>query len=525
MFSKKRKHLFAGVLPVVFMGLLILPLVSLAAVKEVTLFPDSAKVEETAKVSLQTTGANKNQVIIVLPPQADPESLMVSPPPASHIRIDDIQIKPVTRVDENRIAQLRAQLKKSQNEKKEMQGRLKALDIQLQFWQAQTKAKTKTVTEADTLASAIGRNSRKIYSEKNALETELEKIEKQIKEIQDQLNQAAGKSEKAWEAAVTLSGVMPNDAVLNYSYMLGGCGWQPLYRLEALPSLSGILFSWDADIWQSTGEDWKLVQIHLATLQPVRTITPPELPPWVIKPRTAVIYKSARREERSAPAMLALEAANDAVAGQSEPVETAHTTYSVWSLGKKTITAGDRQRLKIKEETWPAQFLFLARPSVSPQAFLEAKIKLPQPVEIPSGQATFVIDGAMIGKRPFALAGTEADIYFGNSPFITVSTSTVADLSGATKFFQNKQTRQWKWLIEVKNAGHVPVRLRIEEPVPQPRDERIKLSFKHQPEPSEKDGNKFIWLVDVPAMQKKSIETGVELEAPKDMPIDFGWRR
>jgi len=166
MFSKKRKHLFAGVLPVVFMGLLILPLVSLAAVKEVTLFPDSAKVEETAKVSLQTTGANKNQVIIVLPPQADPESLMVSPPPASRIRIDDIQIKPVTRVDENRIAQLRAQLKKSQNEKKEMQGRLKALDIQLQFWQAQTKAKTKTVTEADTLASAIGRNSRKIYSEK-----------------------------------------------------------------------------------------------------------------------------------------------------------------------------------------------------------------------------------------------------------------------------------------------------------------------------------------------------------------------
>ncbi|RPH87813.1 MAG: DUF4139 domain-containing protein, partial [Deltaproteobacteria bacterium] len=74
-------------------------------------------------------------------------------------------------------------------------------------------------------------------------------------------------------------------------------------------------------------------------------------------------------------------------------------------------------------------------------------------------------------------------------------------------------------------AGNTPVRLRIEEPVPEPRDERIKLTFKHNPEPSEKDTTKFVWLVDLPALQKKNIETGVELEAPKDMPIDFGWRR
>lgn len=135
------------------------------------------------------------------------------------------------------------------------------------------------MTEADTLASAIGRSSRKIFSEKNAVEAEMENIDKQIKEIQENLDRAAGKSEKAWEATVTLSGTAPRDAFLNYSYTLGGCGWQPLYRMEALPSSASVLFSWDAEIWQSTGEEWKMAQIHLATLQPVRTITPPELPP------------------------------------------------------------------------------------------------------------------------------------------------------------------------------------------------------------------------------------------------------
>jgi len=498
-----------------------MPVVSSGMVKEVTLFPDSAKVEETHRITSQPSETNNHQTIIILPSQADPESLIVSPP-TGRIKINDVQVKTIERVDEKRIAALRGQIKKLQHDKKEMQARLQALDVQLLFWQAQTKAKTKTVADADNLASAIGRNSRKIYSEKYSVDTELEKINKQIKELQDQLTQAAGKNEKGWEATITLTGPVTNNSFLSYTYTLGGCGWRPLYRLEATPSAKNILFSWDAEIWQSTGEDWKLVQINLATLQPVQTITPPELPQWVIKPKTDVIYKKASRQKMAAAPMMAeMASASD----EAAPVESAHTTYSVWALGKKTLTAGNRQRLKIKEEVWPAQFLFLARPSQSPQAFLQAQIKLSQPIDIPSGQATFVIDDAIIGKRTFALAGSEADIYFGNSPFVSVTSSTKTDKSDASRFLQNKQMRHWQWLIEAKNAGNKPVKLRIEEPVPQPRDERIILTFKHNPEPSEKDNTKFVWLLDLPALQKKNIETGVDLEAPKDMNVDFGWRR
>jgi uncharacterized protein (TIGR02231 family) len=523
MFLPEIKHSFTIALTVMVIYCLTMPAVSSGTVKEVTLFPDSAKIEETVKINSQSAGNSNHQVLIILPSQADPESLIVSPP-SGRMKIDDVQIKSIERVDEKRIAALRGQIKKIQNEKKEMQARLQALDVQLLFWHAQTKAKTKTVVDADNLAAAIGRNSRKIYAEKYSVEEELGKIDKQIKELQDQLTRAAGKNEKVLEATITLSGPVTNNSFLNYTYTLGGCGWRPLYRLEAAPSAKSILFSWNAEIWQSTGEDWKLVQINLATLQPVRTITPPELPQWIIKQKTPILYKSARREKSAlaaAPMMAEMSNAPD----EAEPVETTHATYSVWSLGKKNVAAGSQQRLKIKEETWPAQFLFLARPSQSPQAFLQAQIKLPQPVEIPSGQATFIIDGAMIGKRPFSLAGTEADIYFGNSPFITVTSSTTADQSGVARIFQSKQTRQWQWLIEAKNAGKSPIRLRIEEPAPQARDERIILTFKHNPEPSEKDTAKFVWLLDLPALQKKNIETGVALEAPKDMNIDFGWRR
>jgi uncharacterized protein (TIGR02231 family) len=394
----------------------------------------------------------------------------------------------------------------------------------MQFWQMQTKARTKSIAEADNLAAAIGRGVRKAGQEKFAAEAEIEKIDKRSKELQENLNSATGKKETAWEATLTFSGPSQSDIILLYNYNLSGCGWLPLYRIEALPAENRLAFSWEAQMWQSSGEDWKQVQVNLATLQPVITATPPDLPPWIIRPRSAPVYKSARKEKATGASMEKnAPAGDDTQAFAAE--ETPQTTYSLWSVGKKNIAAGTRQRLKIKEENWPAEFLFLARPSISPQAFVRASVKFDKPVEMPSGEALFLIDGAILGKREFSLAGSEGTFFFGTSPFISVTTTTLADKSGAKTVFQNKQTRIWQWLMEAKNSGNVDIKLRIEEPLPQARDERIHLTFKSSPEPLEKNPGNFVWIIDLAARQKRTIENTIELEAPKELLLDFGWRR
>jgi hypothetical protein len=137
----------------------------------------------------------------------------------------------------------------------------------------------------------------------------------------------------------------------------------------------------------------------------------------------------------------------------------------------------------------------------------------------------FLIDGAVLGKRNFTLAGAEGLLFFGTSPLISVTSSTLADKSGAKTVFQNKQTQLWQWLIEANNSSSNNIKLRIEEPAPQARDERIRLTFKQNPEPLEKDHTKFVWIIDVPARQKITIQNEVQLEAPKDLDLDLGWRR
>jgi uncharacterized protein (TIGR02231 family) len=500
--------------------ILLFPISSIATVKEVTLFPNSAKISETAKINPQCD-KGKCLSVITLPSQADPESLVVSLPPQSRVKIEDVQVKPIQVQDEIKIADLRKQIAGREEERKEMLAKLQALEVQLQFWQAQTKAKTKTLADTSKLADAIGKNVRRDHQEKLTIETQLEKIDQNIKKLKEELNQAAGKKETAWEITLTTSGSGQNEIALSYTYSLAGCGWLPLYRIEALPADKIISFSWDAEIWQSSGEDWKQVQLNVATLQPIINVAPPELPEWIIKPR--VLYKASRSKNIATAPLMEKEASDNEALG-AMPAETQNTTYSIWSLGKKNIPAGYRQRLKIKDESWPAEFLFLARPAINPQAFVRALVKLDKPAEIPSGQAIFVIDGAILGKREFSFAGSEGELFFGTSPLISVTSSTIADQSGEKTIFQDKQTRSWQWLIEAKNSSNADIKLRIEEPVPQARNKKIKLNFKQNPEPAEKDHAKFVWLLDVPAGQKKTIQNNIELDAPNDINIDFGWR-
>ena len=127
--------------------ILLFPVVSMATVKEVTLFPNSAKITAAAKIKPQCD-KEKCKSVITLPPQADSESLVISLAPEDRVKIEDIQVKSVGVQDETKIAALRRQIAGLQDEKKEKQAKLQALDAQLEFWQAQTKAKTKTVADS-----------------------------------------------------------------------------------------------------------------------------------------------------------------------------------------------------------------------------------------------------------------------------------------------------------------------------------------------------------------------------------------
>jgi uncharacterized protein (TIGR02231 family) len=522
---KQRMMTLTSVLAVLFV---FPPLEAWSAPKEVTLFPDSAQVVEATKVKLQAEGKDLRKAIFVLPAQADPETLSTRLPDGSKMKIEDQTWRQIVRQDDVRISDIRKQIEKVRNDRRSLQATIQSLNTQIQFWQLQTKAKMKTLSDANNVSAAIGKNIKKTYQDKLNQELDLEKLDKQIKELQDELDRMAGRKETAWEVTVLLSGPQAVEMVLTYTYSVSGCGWLPLYRLEASPKDKKISFTWEAEIWQSSGQDWSQVITNLATLKPLPSILPSDLPPWVIKPRSEIRYRLETKAARAKAAENydeALGSANEEVPAPASPLQIRQSTYAVWQIGRKNIPVGLRQRVKLQEETWPAEFAYLIRPSLSSRAFVKASIRLPESKEVPSGSATFMIDGAILGKRNFSLAGQESTLFFGVDPLITAERSLLSKKSGGKGILTDKQTYAWEWRIDVKNIRDDFVRVIIEEPNPQPRDERIKLTLKHDPEPSEKTPLSLIWNLDLTSGQKKSIASFVRLEAPGDMNLDLGWQR
>ena len=81
------------------------------------------------------------------------------------------------------------------------------------------------------------------------------------------------------------------------------------------------------------------------------------------------------------------------------------------------------------------------------------------------------------------------------------------------------------WTLTVRNAAARPVQVRIEEPRPLPRDERIVVELTAKPEPlAEDDPEILAWNATVPAGGESVIALSLKMEAPEDLRIDPGWR-
>jgi hypothetical protein len=165
------------------------------------------------------------------------------------------------------------------------------------------------------------------------------------------------------------------------------------------------------------------------------------------------------------------------------------------------------------------------RPSLDTKAFVQARAEFKEARELPPGTAFFLLDGAMVDQREFSLSGREGTMFFGTDPLLTCETTLGDKKTGEKGLFGQKQSFVRQWTLTVRNASARPVQVRIEEPRPLPRDERITLELKAKPEPlTEDDPEIMAWNATVPAGGQSVVELDLKMTAPEDLHVDPGWR-
>lgn len=519
-------------------ALLLIPALSWAVPVRVTLFPTSALVEETGRVASASNkegsltqedlrvlevipSAEKDgfsSVILTLPGQANPATLRFGRLPAGTAIAD---LTWIMRQEQNQtaLATLNTRLAELKTQRNAILAEQDGIRGRMAFWQAQTEPVQQSVTALRELAAEVGSTLRADSGKLRDLDQKLTDVNTRIATTENEIAQAAGQDRSVWDVTVLFTGQPPKE--LTYDYTLSDCGWTPLYRLEAKPKERSIDFSWQAKVWQRSGQDWTKVILHLATMPPDSQSAPGDLPPWEIRP-LEIYHKAA-----GAPTMMAMRAESLDVAEAPAPMpeEVRHTTYAAWDMGQRALPAGETRVFEIRRETWPATFIHLLRPSLDSKAYVQATASFDQPKDLPLGSAFFLIDGATVDQREFSLSGKEATMFFGADPLLTCETTLYEKKTGDKGLFKQKQTFVRQWAMTIRNASAHHLQYRLEEPKPLPRDERITLDLAATPAPLQEEKPEILaWNGTVNAGSAQTVSLTLTFEAPEDLALDPGWR-
>lgn len=183
----KRKSVLIGIL-----AILICHLYSPAEAGDVTLCPSYALGSENSRdKSVQDAGSHR-KFAFALPAGADPDSLRTELAAGRPLKSEDRKYRQVNVSDNPEADTLQRRMKKLKDERISLKAAIEGHDAQIQFWQAQTKAKTKTAADASNLAAAIFKNTKKAWQDKLTLQAELETVDRKIKELQKEIDQTAG---------------------------------------------------------------------------------------------------------------------------------------------------------------------------------------------------------------------------------------------------------------------------------------------------------------------------------------------
>lgn len=116
-----------------------------------------------------------------------------------------------------------------------------------------------------------------------ALMKKYRRFDERVRQLRSQLQQGGKDISKArGEIVFELECKRAQNANIALSYITGQASWFPLYDIRAKDVKSDIELVYRARVSQSTGEDWKQVQLTLSNGDPSASGSLPVLPPWYL---------------------------------------------------------------------------------------------------------------------------------------------------------------------------------------------------------------------------------------------------
>jgi uncharacterized protein (TIGR02231 family) len=394
-----------------------------------------------------------------------------------------------------------------------------------------------SMIELKTMADFYRTRLTDIVSSRMKEDALLKKLSEKLVRLQQQLNeQNELYSRNTSEIVITVSADAAGSADFTVNYIVANAGWNAVYDLRAINTKSPVQLSYKANVFQSTGEEWKNVRLKLSTANPSLGGLKPELVAWYLDFYQPVYsntdadrrYKKGAMN-RSAPApQAAMDKAQEVEVNEAQSVSSFVSTiqtslntefdialpYTVSSTNKPTL-------VDIRNHELKADYSYSVAPKLDADAFLMARATGWEDFSLLPGEANVFFEGTFVAKSyidPNSIKDTLA-ISLGRDKRIVVKRQKLKDFS-SRKLIGTNQRESYAYEISVRNTKSEPVKISVEDQVPVSQNSQIEVTVidvggaKYN-----KDSGKITWEMNLQPNETKKVVYKFDLKYPKDRTI------
>lgn len=498
-----------------------------------TVYSQGAQITRVAKFNLDK-GENK-VVFTNLPPNIDESSIQVNCSDATILSVSN---------QKNMLDSLTQspEYLKLQNKKKDLEKRLKL-----------ERALLQTIdTEKDVLLSnkkLVGDQGVKLEDLKNSLiyfRTRLEELERsrvdkleliagleeELRRVEEQLQGLSSqKIRNTSEVLVSFSVAQSISATATIKYFTQDAAWYPTYDVRVNSINDPLNITCKANVYQTTGEDWKKVKLSVSSGNPTSGSTAPTIYPWfidIIAPYLNNASPQVRIRGAASLKSVALEEVNVAAYGADKkedvdnyaPVSVSESqtnfTFNI-DIPYDIPSKPQPETAVLQTPTIKSTYLYNSIPKLSEYAYLVASMTEWQSLNLLNGSANLYFENNYVGSTYLDTKafGDTLKLSLGKDESISVK-RTKSKTFTEKNLIGSKVTETRSWEITITNGKKQDADIILEDQIPVSTNEKIKVKLLDQAGASYTASTGILkWAIKVKPSETKKLQFSYTVEYPK----------
>lgn len=516
-----------------------------APIAAVTVYPDRARV--TRRASKQLEAGAHELLVEDLTLWLDPDSVRAAGAGTARVRIMGVDVRQAyyTETPSSSAADLERQLQDKQDADQVFLDELERIEMQLKLLSglsdhagehlARGVGLGRAETQAGgTLLSFIGTHAELLTQRRHDIAVRRRELAREVEVLQRELQRVRGaRPRERYAVSVSVEVLSAGDLTLELEYTTTkGAGWAPLYDLRLLEGdPAQIELGYLAQVRQSTGEDWRDVELTLSTARPAVSAEIPELRPWYLhlgaKARAPMAARPAAMMEEMVGA--AAEPPMEERASAAPPltsaeiaeaeVETSGSAVTYRIVGHADVPADNTpQVVTIRTMQLAPQWDYLSVPKLVGEVYRRAEVRNDSALMLLPGQVRLFHGGEFVGRASLPKVAPQEtfETTMGIEDRVAVERE-LARREVGKQLIGDRRITHLAYEIEARNLLPHAVDLVVKDQLPVAASEEIKVRLEEiDPQPDEQtEQGELTWRLHLASEATRKLRFGFSVAAPR----------